>query len=64
MDNKKTDLYFLEKIISDLEFICRHTKVSDKEELEKNEVLIDSILFRLIQVSENSDRLTELFMIL
>ena len=31
------------------------------KELEENEVLMDSVMFRLIQVSENSDKLTEDF---
>jgi len=32
-----------------------------KEDLENNEVLLDSVMFRLIQVSENSDKLTDEF---
>lgn len=31
----------------------------DIEELNKNEVLLDSMLFRMIQVSENSKRLSD-----
>lgn len=31
----------------------------DKEELSKNEVLLDSMMFRLIQISENAKRLTD-----
>ena len=31
------------------------------EELKNNEILVDSVMFRLIQVSENSDKLTEDF---
>ena len=30
-------------------------------ELENDEVLIDSVMFRLIQISENSDKLSEDF---
>ena len=32
-----------------------------QEDLEQNEVLVDSCLFRLIQVAENSDKLTPEF---
>lgn len=33
----------------------------EQEELEENEVLQDSVMFRLIQISENSDKLTQDF---
>ena len=61
MDNKKDNRYYLKKIIADLAFICEHTKGLSQEELEENEVLVDSCLFRLIQVAENSDKLTTEF---
>lgn len=41
--------------------ICEHTNGLSREELEDNEVLVDSCLFRLIQVAENSDKLTPEF---
>lgn len=63
MDNKKTDHYYIKKIVTDLEFIISHTNDLTQTELEENEVLVDSILFRLIQVSENSDKLTMSFKI-
>ena len=61
MDNKKTNQYYLQKIITDLRFIIAHTKDISQGELEENELLIDSVMFRLIQISENSDRLCEEF---
>ena len=61
MDNKKDNQYYLGKIITDLEFICEHTAVLTQEELEADEVLVDSVMFRLIQISENSDKLTDVF---
>ena len=61
MENKKDNSYYLKKIIVDLNFLVDHTKHLTLEELEKNEVLLDSVMFRLIQVSENSDKLTEGF---
>ena len=63
MDNKKDDKYYVKKIITDLAFIFKHTKDLSLSELEKNEVLVDSVMFRLIQVSENSDKLTDDFKI-
>lgn len=61
MDNKKDDKYYLEKIVKDLKFLIDHTSNKTKEEVECEEILIDSIMFRLVQISENSDKLTELF---
>ncbi len=58
MDNKKDDRYYIRKIITDLEFIIAHTEMLSKDEIEENEVLLDSILFRLIQISENCEKLT------
>ena len=61
MDNKKDDRYYLGKIISDLKFIIEHTEGKAKEELEEDELLVDSILFRIIQISENNNKLSESF---
>lgn len=61
MDNKKDNAYYLKRIIADLTFIVRHTKGIKYEALLNDELLIDSIMFRLIQVSENSDKLTDAF---
>lgn len=61
MDNIKDNGYYLQKIITDLAFIVAHTEKLSKRELESDEVLIDSVMFRLIQISENSDKLTNEF---
>lgn len=61
MDNKKDNRYYIKKITSDLAFVIEHTKGLSQEELECNEVLVDSVMFRLIQISENSDKLTNEF---
>ena len=59
MDNVKNDKYYLEKIISDLGFIIEHTKGKTKDEIENNDLLVDSIMFRIIQIAENNSRLSE-----
>ncbi len=59
MDNTKNDYYFLDKIRADIEFINIHMKDVDLQELNDNEVLLDSMLFRMIQISENAKRLSE-----
>ena len=58
MDNKKDDLYYAGKIRDDLRFIVGHTKGITVGDLEENEILVDSVMFRMIQISENSDKLT------
>lgn len=42
-----------------MEFIVVHMQDVDIEELNKNEVLLDSMLFRMIQVSENAKKLSD-----
>lgn len=59
MDNVKTDDFYINKLQNDLEFIIKHMINVDKEELAANEVLLDSMLFRMIQVSENAKKLSE-----
>lgn len=61
MDNVKNDKYYLKKIISDLEFIIEHTKGKTKDEIKNNDLLVDSIMFRIIQIAENDGRLSEEF---
>lgn len=61
MDNKKDDFYHVHKIITDLEFLILHTQSLSREEFEKNEVLLDSIMFRFIQISEHIKKLTQAF---
>ena len=59
MDNVKTDSYYISKIRKDLEFIVKHMRNIDIEELNANEVLLDSMLFRMIQLSENAKKLSD-----
>lgn len=61
MDNRKDNDYYVNKIINDLNFIIIHTDGISLDEFEKNEILIDSTMFRLIQISENSNKLTDDF---
>ncbi len=59
MNQTKNDGYYLQKIQTDLLFIQKHTQNLAKETLESNEILVDSMLFRLIQVAENTNKLSE-----
>ena len=59
MDNIKNNIYYIQKIRKDLEFFVEHMRDVSMEELNVNEVLLDSMLFRMIQISENAKRLTD-----
>lgn len=61
MDNIKNDAYYIKKMLKDIKFIMENTEDISLVELEANEVLCDSVLFRLIQISENSLKLTAEF---
>lgn len=59
MGNTKDDNYFESKLREDMAFIIKHTKDIDEVAFSNNEILIDSMLFRLIQISENGKRLSD-----
>lgn len=61
MDNQKDDGYYRDKIVSDAAFIQEHMKGLDYVAFVENEVLQDSMMFRLIQISENARKLTDQF---
>ena len=61
MDNIKNDKYYIEKMLKDIRFLIEKTTGITLEDLTANEILCDSVLFRLIQISENSDKLTPVF---
>ena len=61
MDNVKNDQYYLDKIESDIIFIIKHMKNVDAQELDNNEILLDSMLFRMIQISENDKKLSSAY---
>ena len=51
MDNVKDDGYYLNKILTDLQFLSEHTEGKTYEEVEADLVLVDCIMFRLIQIA-------------
>ncbi len=61
MDNVKNDSYYIAKIKTDLAFIRLHTECVSYEAFIENEILQDSMMFRLVQISENSKRISETF---
>ena len=61
MDNIKNDKYYVNLIIEDIDKIIKYTKDISYEEFMKNEQLVDAILFRLIQMTENIKKLSNSF---
>ena len=61
MDNVKNDAYYIKKMLKDIRFIMSVTDGLTLDGLTENEILCDSVLFRLIQISENSVKLTTAF---
>lgn len=61
MNNKKDNQYYISKILKDLNFLIVHTKDLMEEEFKQDEVLLDSILFRLIQIAESIRNLSNEF---
>lgn len=61
MDNIKGDKYFLKKIIENIDFILEKTDGMSLEQIKNNDVLIDSIMFRFIQIAEEAQELSSSF---
>ena len=61
MDNTKNNQYYLDKILTDLKFVIDHTQGKTQQQIEGDDLLVDSIMFRVIQIAENSMKLDEEF---
>ena len=59
MDNTKNNQYYVDKILTDLKFVIDHTQGKTQQQIEGDDLLVDSIMFRVIQIAENSMKLDE-----
>ena len=59
MENLKDDDYYINKILIDLFFIKEHMKNVSIENFCVDELLLDSMMFRMIQIQENTKKLTD-----
>lgn len=59
MEHIKNDAYYLKKLRADMVFIVKHMAGVDAAGFQSNEVLQDSMMFRLIQISENAEKISE-----
>lgn len=62
MDNIKNDYYYVQAILDDINFVIKHTTGISYEEFNGNELLLDSVMFRLIQISEKSQKFSSSFL--
>lgn len=63
MVKEKDDIYYVGKILKDINYLIDKVHNLSLEEFSNNEMLCDSVLFRLIQISENANKITENFKI-
>ena len=61
MDNIKDDAYYLKKIKKDIDFIIAHMHNVEEDAFSADEVLQDSMMFRLVQISENARKMSDSF---
>lgn len=61
MDNIKDDRYHIKKIIEHIDFILDKTDGLSLEEMKNNELLIDSVMFRFIQIAEEAQEISSSF---
>ena len=57
----KDNRYYLEKMEENVNFILEHMNGVSKKQLESDPVLQDSMMLRLVQISENAKNLTDEF---
>lgn len=53
MDNKKTDGYYVEQVLENIDLIIKYTNGKSYEEFNDDPLLIDAVMFRLVQMAEN-----------
>ena len=57
----KDNRYYLGKMQENVEFILSHMDGVSKQQLDDDPVLLDSMMLRLVQISENARNLTDEF---
>ena len=59
MKRQKDDSYFISKIMNDIDYILSILEGIDLDAFSSNQMMSDSTVFRLIQISENSRGISE-----
>lgn len=61
MDNKKEDAYFARQIISNIDTIREYVKDMTYDDYISSQMVVDSTLFRLVQIGEEIKKLSPKF---
>lgn len=61
MDNKKNDSYYFSKIIEDINTIKKYFNNASYEQFLSDSQLVDAIMFRLVQLIENTKNISSEF---
>ena len=61
MDNIKDDRYYIQRIIENIDVVLRNTDGLTLDQMKDNEMLMDSVMFRFIQIDEAAQSLTPAF---
>ncbi len=61
MDNVKNDQYYVKKIMEFINFAISHLDSISCQQFESNDVLQNAIMFTFIQISENTNKLSDEF---
>lgn len=61
MDNIKDDKYYISKIIEHIDVVLQNTAGLSLEQIKENEILLDSVMFRFIQIAEAAQSLSSSF---
>jgi len=59
MNNKKDDIYYINKVLENIDIIISYCSGVSYEDLVSNGELLDAIMFRLIQMIENLNRISK-----
>ena len=61
---QKNDSYYIEKTLEEIEIVLEYSNEKSLYDLQMSNQLVDSIVFRLIQMAEFSDKISDQFKIL
>ncbi len=59
MDDLKNSYYYLGRILEDLKFVDSHMRGKSYTDFAANDLLVCSVCFKFVQVSENARNLPE-----
>ncbi len=59
MDNRKNDKYYINKVIENIDYITKYTNNLSYDEYSDNDLIIDAVVFRLVQMVENINHISK-----